>query len=271
MMIKLYILAFFLTYIGYPVVIKFLIKYQLVAKNHSGNTIPFGYGLLLLINSIIIFIVGTLFDIYSMQLSLSFLFLLLVVGLVGLVDDYFGDKQDRGFRGHFGKFFSEFSVTTGFLKVVLISAAVFLIVIKLRNNLLLLMVDFLLIVLMTNFINLLDLRPGRALKGFLIVTVVSFLGTNPIFIKLILPFLLMVLILLPVDLKAKAMLGDIGANLLGAFLGLSLVFSLNFFYKVILVLMLILIHIYTEKFSLTELIAKNRILNYIDRLGRNKV
>jgi hypothetical protein len=147
--------------------------------------------------------------------------------------------------------------------------AAFLIIMKFNDGSLLAILNFLLLVLMTNFINLLDLRPGRALKGFLIMTLLFSFLTDYLFKILMLPILLMSLILLPVDLRGEAMLGDIGSNLLGSFLGLSLVFSLIFIYKLILVGILIAIHLYTEKFSLTDLILRNRILNYIDNLGRN--
>ncbi|SJZ85209.1 MraY family glycosyltransferase [Selenihalanaerobacter shriftii] len=265
-MLFLFSLALMLTYIGYPLTKHFLVRYHLVIENYSGNQLPVGYGILLVINAIIILAIGQTINIYPRQLSLSFLFLISVVALVGLLDDYFGDGTNRGFSGHLGKLFYDFEITTGLLKVILIGVAAFLIVNRLNSDLFLLGVNFLVIVLMTNFINLLDLRPGRALKGFIIIILITGLFFN----KLIMPLLAMTLILLPIDLREEAMLGDVGSNFLGSFLGLSLVFSLESIYKLILISFLLLIHLYTEKYSLTEFISQNKLLNYLDELGRSK-
>ncbi|SDC02457.1 MULTISPECIES: hypothetical protein [unclassified Candidatus Frackibacter] len=269
----LYLLAItmLLTYIGYPIVKRILCKFNLVSVNYLGHKIILGYGLLLGINSIIILIVGQKLNLYSKEVTISFIFLTITVTMVGLLDDYFGSEGSRGFKGHFSKFLYQFQVTTGFLKAVIISVVSFLIINRLESNIILLIINFLLLVLMTNFINLLDLRPGRAIKGFLLLTSGIMLIANSLFRDLLLPLLLMAIILLPYDLREKAMLGDVGSNLLGAFLGLSLVINLGITYKLIIVTALIIVHIYAERVSLTKLIARNRILDYIDKLGRRKI
>ncbi|ADL13227.1 hypothetical protein [Acetohalobium arabaticum] len=261
-----------LTYLGYPLIKRLLIRYSLVTENFSGCEIPVGYGLLLGVNAVIILLVGKGLRIYPGEVVTSFVFLIMVAGATGLADDYLGYEQSSGFSGHLRKLWQEYQVTTGFLKAALIGIFTFLIVNRvIMDNFVVRLVNFSLVVLMTNFINLLDLRPGRALKGFIIITFSSLLATDILFIKLLLPLLVMVIILLPIDLRAEAMLGDVGSNLLGACLGLGLLFSLGFIYKVMLVVGLVLIHIYTEKSSLTELIARNRVLNYIDQLGRGRI
>ncbi|MBM7622778.1 glycosyl transferase family 4 [Sporohalobacter salinus] len=268
-MVLLAVVTLILTCIGYPLIKKILLSHNLVTENFSGNEVPVGYGLLLVINIIIILIIGRQFGIYSKEVTTSFLFLTIVVGATGLIDDYLGDEKSSGFSGHLRKLWREYSITTGFLKASLIGIFTFLIVNRvIIDNFTVKIINFLLVVLMTNFINLLDLQPGRALKGFIIITFISLAITDILFIKLVLPFLLMVGILLPVDLHAEAMLGDVGSNLLGGFLGLALLFSLGLIYKLILVIGLVVIHFYTENASLTNLIAHNRILNYIDQLGR---
>lgn len=75
---------------------------------------------------------------------------------------------------------------------------------------------------------------------------------------------------LPWDLKAEVMMGDVGSNVLGAIIGLSVTeFSIT--NKVIVVVVLAIIHLYAEKASLSQLIEKIPILNYIDNIGRKKV
>ncbi|MCK8826610.1 glycosyl transferase family 4 [Natroniella acetigena] len=270
-MLWLITLAIALTYINYPIVKNILIKYQLVATNYAGKQIPLGYGILLVVNLIILLSVGINLRVYSTQVAGALLYLVIVAGGLGLIDDYYGEQdQSSGLSGHVGEFISNSRVTTGLLKAVFISLIVFLLVTEVVDSLVGIIINFLLVVLMTNFINLLDLRPGRALKGFIIVSAPLLLITTSLFDRLIIPLLIMIMMMLPVDLKAEAMLGDVGANLLGSFLGFSLVFSIAESYKVIFVLLLIGVHLYTEKFSLTELIAQNEILNKLDQFGRDK-
>ncbi|MCK8817535.1 hypothetical protein MWH28_09220 [Natroniella sulfidigena] len=269
-MFWLIMLAAVLTYINYPIISTVLTKSELVATNYAGEEIPIGYGILLVINSIIILTVGINLGVYSLQVGGALLYLIVTAGVLGIIDDYYGDHQNSGLSGHLGEFIANSNVTTGLLKAVFISLIVFLLITELVDGLVGITINFLLVVLMTNFINLLDLRPGRALKGFIIVSVPLFLVTTSLFDRLIIPLLVMILIMLPVDLKAEAMLGDVGANLLGAFLGLSLVFSAPESYKILIVLFLVAMHIYTEKVSLTEVIAQNEFLDRLDKLGRDE-
>ncbi len=63
-------------------------------------------------------------------------------------------------------------------------------------------------------------------------------------------------------------MGDAGSNVLGISIGIfmSLGYSINF--KIGWLVLLVLIHILTEKYSLTKIIEKNKVLNFLDRLGR---
>lgn len=73
---------------------------------------------------------------------------------------------------------------------------------------------------------------------------------------------------LPQDIKAKSMMGDVGSNALGIILGIVTVVSYAIVIKYIILGLLILIHIITEKYSLTKIIEKNPVLDYFDKLGR---
>mgnify|MGYP003585415093 FL=1 len=64
------------------------------------------------------------------------------------------------------------------------------------------------------------------------------------------------------------MLGDTGSNLLGIFLGICFAIDLGFYYKIALVVFLIVMHIFAEKVSFSKIIAKNKLLNKIDMMGR---
>lgn len=77
-----------------------------------------------------------------------------------------------------------------------------------------------------------------------------------------------ILVYIPNDLRAKSMMGDTGSNVLGMTLGVYCAGTQLFSVKVLFLVLLITIHIITEFYSITEIIDNNRILCYIDKLGR---
>jgi hypothetical protein len=126
--------------------------------------------------------------------------------------------------------------------------------------------DGLLIALSANFINLLDVRPGRALKGFFVLSL-SVVLLAPDIISLIGPLLAVAIVCAPSDFSARTMLGDVGANVLGGMAGVALVLSLSPPARLAAVLLLLAVHLLCERYSLTEIISQNRVLRWLDRLG----
>ncbi|HQE06418.1 MAG TPA: glycosyltransferase, partial [Tepidanaerobacteraceae bacterium] len=134
-------------------------------------------------------------------------------------------------------------------------------------------VNTLIIALFTNFFNLLDLRPGRAIKVYIIIFLAILAALNlaektDILLTFV-PLLGFVVGYLPYDLKASSMMGDAGSNVLGISVGLLVVLSLSWHIRIAVLAFLIGIHFFTEKYSLTKLIEKNSLLNYLDNLGRS--
>ena len=136
------------------------------------------------------------------------------------------------------------------------------------KNIIDIIVNTLIIALSTNFMNLFDLRPGRAIKVYLVIIIII-LFTLTGYIQ-ILPLLILpnVIAYFNYDLKAKAMMGDTGSNVLGISIGILMALGYTLNVRIAWLIFLILIHILTEKFSLTKIIEKNKVLNFIDRLGR---
>ena len=132
-----------------------------------------------------------------------------------------------------------------------------------------------LIALFTNLLNLLDLRPGRAIKFYLFLFLAfatgAFLQNSHYSLILLVPLLGSILGYFPYDLKARCMMGDGGANLLGISAGILAVLQTGYQQKLVILLLLIIIHAIAEQYSLTELIKNNRILNFVDNLGRKRV
>ncbi len=236
----------------------FFKKAGLLKKNFKGEIIPTGVG-------IIFILAGTLtwglyrFSFSTFNIGLDrLLFLSIVTGLVGFVDDLAGDKENQGLIGHFGQLLKG-KITTGLFKVVIIGLAALLAVKGLLN--------IFLVILMTNFVNLLDLRPGRAVKFFLLISLLVLMLIPTTYI-IFLPIYVVTIIYLFYELKGKAMLGDTGANYLGVILGFSLTLLPFTLLKAGISIILFLLTLLSEFYSFTEIIAGNRFLKWFDQLGR---
>ena len=72
----------------------------------------------------------------------------------------------------------------------------------------------------------------------------------------------------PLDLAGRAMMGDAGANSLGIAAGIALAVSLPWWGKLAATGVLLGIHLYSERRSLSDLIARAPALRWLDRLGR---
>lgn len=205
--------------------------------------------------------------------------LLYVVGvsLLGAIDDFIGTpaiagnlgrRDPRGWRGH-AQAVLRGSFSTGALKAVgalgLAAYVVGLIVPGDAEYVL----AIALVVLTTNLFNLFDLRPGRALKIFLVLIVVVGLITwdvEPLWVMgaLIGPLPL----LLRYDLGELGMLGDAGSNAIGAMAGLWMVLEFSTLEQAIALGAVVLVTLYGEFRSISELIDRTALLRLLDSIGR---
>lgn len=226
------------------------------------------------------------------------------MGFLGLVDDVLGDRSSRGLRGHLGALLSGRGITTGGLKALfglLVAGLAGLLLGVLTpsarvpgesltgapglplllgpglTGLLRRTVDTLLntsvIALSANMINLLDLRPGRAIKGFGFLAVAALaigdLREDVVRAGVVLgPALGAAFAVFALDLRALAMLGDVGANALGGVAGVALVTAAHMPEKALLVAALLSLHLLSERVSFSELIERVALLRAVDRLGR---
>lgn len=192
----------------------------------------------------------------------------IAMAFAGLLDDTLGDKHIKGLKGHLKSFFHG-KLTTGGFKALFGGLVALSIAMGISKNIQEILVNTLVMALFTNLMNLLDLRPGRALKVFFAISI-----TFMIMVEATLKLLMWTVMLPPLayfkdDIKAKGMMGDTGSNFLGISLGIICALGFDFKSKLIVLGLLILIHIITEKYSLTKIIEKNKFLNFLDRLGRN--
>ena len=63
-------------------------------------------------------------------------------------------------------------------------------------------------------------------------------------------------------------MGDTGSNVLGISIGMLISFGYPFNIRLGWLIFVVIMHIFTEKYSLSKIIEKNKLLNFIDKLGR---
>jgi UDP-GlcNAc:undecaprenyl-phosphate GlcNAc-1-phosphate transferase len=195
------------------------------------------------------------------------------VACLGLIDDTLGRGRSgspapRGWRGH-GAAAMRGELSTGALKAVG------------SLGLALLVTDFggqsvgrwllatAVLVLATNALNLLDLRPGRAFKVFVLLGVGLTIGTRELRPLWTLGmFVGPALVAGVYDLRERAMLGDTGANLLGALAGLWMVMTLSQTGQLIALALLLVVTVYGELSSISELVSRVPLLRGLDFWGR---
>jgi UDP-GlcNAc:undecaprenyl-phosphate GlcNAc-1-phosphate transferase len=209
------------------------------------------------------------------------------VATLGLIDDTLGEARPglsggeltarrsdpthpvrRGWRGH-GRAALRGELSTGTLKAAgSLGLALFAMSFEgLSKPRWLLAVGVL--VLATNVFNLLDLRPGRAIKAFVLLgagLTVGSLDARPLWSLGL--FAAPALVAGLYDLRERAMLGDTGANLLGALAGLWLVLTLSGTGQLIALALLVAITLYGELRSISALVERTPGLRALDSLGR---
>jgi UDP-N-acetylmuramyl pentapeptide phosphotransferase/UDP-N-acetylglucosamine-1-phosphate transferase len=205
------------------------------------------------------------------QARLAVLFAVFGFGFLGMIDDLAAVGEDRGFKGHLGAL-REGRVTTGLLKLVGGAAVAVVIVatpgFKSGRTLI---VDAALIALAANLGNLLDRAPGRTIKFGLVayVPIAIVIGTAPIGIAAA-PVMGAALGLLPDDLRERLMLGDTGANVIGAVLGLAVVLGSRESIRLAVMLVLLALNVGAELVSFSRVIDAVPPLRWFDRLGSRR-
>jgi UDP-N-acetylmuramyl pentapeptide phosphotransferase/UDP-N-acetylglucosamine-1-phosphate transferase len=194
-------------------------------------------------------------------------------GAFGVYDDLCGNGDRRGMRGHL-KALTKGELTTGGVKIVGIGGAGLLAGALVRRGPGDTIVDKVLagvtIAAAANAVNLFDLRPGRAIKAAAIAATPALLrdGATPGAAAVRCAGLGAALALLPEDLDERAMLGDAGANALGAVLGTAAAASATRAGLVWRAAALTAVTLASEKVSFTKVIASTAPLRALDGLGR---
>jgi hypothetical protein len=194
-------------------------------------------------------------------------------GAFGALDDLVGDSTRKGLGGHLAAA-CRGEVTTGAIKVVGLGATGLLTAVmdrsRTRTGPMATLVGGAVIAGSANVVNLLDLRPGRALKAVLLCSL-PLLGSRRGTLSSTAAAGAAAgaaIGALPDDLSGRSMLGDMGANSAGALLGTALVARTGLAGRLLALAVVTALTLASEKFSFTTVIEATPGLRELDALGR---
>ncbi len=199
-----------------------------------------------------------------------------VAGALGCYDDLAGAGDRRGFRGHLGALASG-EVTTGAVKIAGIGAAGLAAALVLSRpgsggragRAADVAINAGLVAGAANLVNLFDLRPGRAIKVTVLAGAALAASDRRARAAAAAP-VGAAIALLPEDLGERAMLGDAGANALGAMLGVAAT-ALPRPARVSVLAAIAGLTAASEKVSFTKVIERTPALRWLDMLGRRPI
>jgi UDP-N-acetylmuramyl pentapeptide phosphotransferase/UDP-N-acetylglucosamine-1-phosphate transferase len=266
-----------------PALLARLERAGVVRRNYRGVVLPAAAGTLIAVAAVVALgpLAGldelTGADTLAPEVGHALVFVL-GVAVLGLVDDLLGGARPagavgdpdapRGLRGH-ARALAQGNFSTGVLKAVGALGLALYVVAGEGRSAAEYLVGVGVLVLTTNLFNLLDLRPGRAGKAFVALGVVLTLGSWDTYaLQALGLFIGPALVLLPYDLRERAMLGDTGSNVLGAVAGLWLVLALGPTGEAVALGVLAVLTLYGEFRSISALVDRNPILRRLDSFGR---
>ena len=199
--------------------------------------------------------------------------------LLGVVDDVAVDQGTSGYRGHVRALLSG-RMSAGSLKMVAGPAIAIVAVHPISGgSVTWLLVDGAVVALAANLANLFDRAPGRVTKVSILCGVALTVGTaltagagSTVGVPYSVTGMVVVVaaacgILVP-ELRERLMLGDAGANPLGASLGLAVVISQSHSVRVGVLVGLLAMNLLSERVSFSSVIASVGPLRWLDGLGR---
>lgn len=245
--------------------------------NHRGRSVPTAAGLVVAVAALAVEAALALVDAarladLTVSGGLRVFTLMAVLGfaLLGLVDDLAGSGLDgRGFKGHL-RALAKGRLTTGGLKLGGGVALAVVVCAPFAGRSGPLVIDALLVALAANLGNLFDRAPGRTTKVAVVAAIALAVATG--FDEVLLGVAVVVgaaLALLGADLGERLMLGDTGANAVGAALGFGVVITTALDTRISVVLVLLALNLASEVVSFSEVIDRVPPLRALDRLGRH--
>lgn len=240
----------------------------LIKPNYRKTPVMASYGIVAFVHIAALSVSLSIVGAAPWRQTLLYLGVMGPMWVLGTADDIFGSREVGGFRGHFKKLLLERQLTTGALKAVgggVVGVAAGWAVSG--GEPLRWFLAAALIPLSANILNLFDLRPGRALAVLfcgLGVTCITVGG------RACAPWLVGCIAAVAfgfgmLDSRGKAMMGDSGSNTLGSAMGLTMVLCTGVLFQAAAIAVMVAVHLYSEKHSVSALIERNPVLRMIDR------
>jgi hypothetical protein len=258
-----------------PALLRELQTHGHTRANYRERLLPFPFGLLIALSALLALIV--LAPLQQLEIAqvfhpqtLSAAVYVLGVALLGLLDDALGHTlagAPHGWRAH-ALALCHGHLSTGAMKAAgTVGLALYaLSTLSLSPGRWLLGSSVL--VLATHLFNLLDLRPGRAIKALVLIATGLTIAAGMRVLFTLGLFVGPTLVAGYYDLRERAMLGDTGASVLGALAGLWLVLTLSSTGQAIALVLLLAIALFGEFQSISELVERLPLLRHLDCLGR---
>lgn len=243
-----------------------------VRENFRGRSLPFPAGFIAVAAALLALVPLAALDqlagvdVWEPEIGLVVLYGL-GMALLGLIDDALSGPS-RGWRGH-GAAVLRGELSTGALKAAgALGLALFALSGQEATKARYLLATAVL-VLATNLWNLLDLRPGRAVKALALLGAGLTLGAWDARPAAALGLLLGPVLVLGIwDVSERAMLGDTGANLMGGLAGLWIVLALGATGQLVALALILAVTVYGEFRSISALIERTPVLRTLDSIGR---
>ena len=255
-----------------PMVLARLSEAGMTRENYRGRVLPVPLGVVIVPAGLVALVALVLLarlgdrDVYPDNFGLVLLFIP-GVALLGLVDDVLSGAS-RGWRAHGGDILKG-QLSTGALKAVGTLGLALLVASSLPGTKSEFLLATAVLVLSTNAFNLLDLRPGRSVKAFVLLGIGLTVSTQNVEALAAMGiFGGPVLVAGFFDLRERAMLGDAGSNVIGALAGLWMVLTLDTNGQLVAVGALLALNIFGEFRSISNVIDKVPGLRHLDSAGR---
>lgn len=250
-----------------PRLIAMLSAQGMMMRNYTGKEVVSGAGLVFFIPCIVS--IFPLWEVIGEENMVIYVALLLSMTLVGYLDDSLGESTTKGFKGHLGGVMKGY-LSTGMIKLIFALIMGFMISMVYFAGIGNIIFNTILFCLCVNMINLLDLRPGRAIKGFALIILFISISSGLQSIWMLFPILSSLTIYIRDELDENCMLGDTGSNLLGGIMGMYTLKVASSGVKYALFSVLLLLHIVSEFKSFSEIIESVPILKSMDSFGQLK-
>jgi UDP-N-acetylmuramyl pentapeptide phosphotransferase/UDP-N-acetylglucosamine-1-phosphate transferase len=255
-----------------PVLGPVLERERFQRTNFRGNPIATAGGLQVLLAAVLVEMALTAGDIEAATAGSRRAVVLTAVafGVLGLLDDLWGEGSVRGFRGHV-RALVRGELTTGGLKLVGGGLVALAAAWWLRRDPAEVLAGGAAIALTANVTNLLDRAPGRSTKvASLLLLAAAFVAPSVEAPGLVGAAVVVgaALVALVPELRERTMLGDTGSNALGAAIATALVGWASLAALVAGAAAALALNLLSEVRSYSDLIDRSPPLRALDRLGR---